>query len=274
MNLPVKDKPANKEAAALPNMLQLISIMARLRDKEQGCPWDLEQNFQSIARYTIEEAYEVVDAIEREDMAELKEELGDLLLQVVFHAQMAQESGLFSFEDVAEAICQKMTKRHPHVFSDTQVASTEDVHSNWEKLKAEERATKSEDPSVLANIPVAFPALIRALKLQKRAAHAGFDWENSAGVIAKIEEELAEVRQADTQEARQEEIGDLLFAVSNLARHYKVNAEDALRGANQKFEHRFRAVESALKARGKTLEDSNLEEMEALWQQAKQSPRP
>lgn len=256
--------------ALLPHMQRLLGIMARLRDQETGCPWDIEQDFASIAPYTIEEAYEVVDAIEQGDMTALRDELGDLLLQVVFHAQMASEANFFTFEEVAESIGEKMVRRHPHVFGEETVQNGEHVHTNWESIKAEERRQKRlDDNSVLADVPGALPALLRSQKLQKRAARVGFDWPDAEPVYAKIEEELAECRAAECDAERAEEVGDLLFAVVNLARHYKVDAEEALRNANKKFESRFRYIESELHAQEKSWEDSSLDEMEALWQKAK-----
>ena len=247
-------------------MQRLIGIMQALRDPETGCPWDVQQNHRSIARYCLEEAYEVVEAIEQEDMAALCEELGDLLLQVVFHAQMANERGDFDIEAVAESICEKMIRRHPHVFGDTKAADEEEVHANWEQIKAEERAQKAPQGGVLADIPAAFPALVRAQKLQKRAASVGFDWPDAEPVYDKIAEELQEVREAEGDAHRAEEIGDLLFVVVNLARHYGIDAEDALRAANHKFERRFGYIESHS---DKPLEQASLDEMEALWQAAK-----
>lgn len=243
----------------------LLQVMRALRTPKTGCPWDLEQDFASIRHYTIEEAYEVVDAIERGDMADFKEELGDLLLQVVFHSQMADEENLFDFNDVANAIAEKMIRRHPHVFTDYQVAEGEDVHANWETIKEEERAGKGRDDSILADVPHAFPALLRAFKLQKRAAKVGFDWPDAEPVYDKIDEEIAEVKAANTDAEREEEIGDLLFVVTNLARHYGVDAEAALRAANQKFETRFRHMET-----NGLNETMDLNEMEALWQKAKE----
>ena len=268
----------------LPETSRLLEIMAKLRHPDGGCPWDLEQDFASIAPYTIEEAYEVADAVSRKDMDGLKEELGDLLLQVVFHAQMAQEKNLFSFEDVAAAINAKMVRRHPHVFGNEKIETAEAQTANWESIKAEERGKKSTD-HVLADVPVALPALLRAQKLQARAARVGFDWPDVKGVLAKIREELAEVEEAirhserseksrDPSPAAQddrvkEEIGDLLFAVVNLARFQGGDAETALRQANEKFSRRFGAVEAALKHQGKSWEDTTLDEMESLWQEAK-----
>lgn len=258
----------HQKQAELPQMQRLIGIMAQLRDKETGCPWDVEQTSRSIARYCLEEAYEVVDAIESDDMSALQEELGDLLLQVVFHAQMAKEDGLFNIEQVAQSISDKMVRRHPHVFGEVQVKDGEHVHANWEAIKAEERSEKQNDPSILADIPKAFPSLLRAQKLQKRAAHVGFDWPEAEPIYAKVEEELEEVRTATSPAHRAEEIGDLLFAVVNLARHYGVEAEEALRAANHKFESRFRYIEENTH---KPLEDSCLDEMEALWVKAKKA---
>jgi ATP diphosphatase len=249
-----------------PQLQRLIGIMKQLRNPNGGCPWDVEQTHQSIAKYCLEEAYEVVDAIEQDDMASLREELGDLLLQVVFHSQMAYERGDFDIEAVAQAICDKMVRRHPHVFGDVKAEDENAVHTNWEALKAEERAAKQTDSSALADIPAAFPALLRAQKIQKRVAQVGFDWPDVAPVYDKVQEELQEVREASSDDHRAEEIGDLLFVVVNLARHYKVDAESALRAANQKFEKRFRYVEAES---DKPLEQSSLEEMEALWVEAK-----
>ncbi|MGX6647753.1 nucleoside triphosphate pyrophosphohydrolase [Maricaulaceae bacterium MS644] len=254
---------------------RLIAVMARLRDPAGGCPWDLEQDFRSIARYTIEEAYEVVDAIERADMADLKEELGDLLLQVVFHSRMAEEAGDFRFEDVADAIAEKMIRRHPHVFGTAQERDSESQTRAWEAQKAAERAAKGgEDVSVLANVPVALPALTRSEKLMKRAARVGFDWPDVEGVMAKIDEELAEVRGAVAEgdpAQIHEEIGDLLATVVNAARKLGVDPEAALRDANAKFERRFRAVEQQLKDKGSSVQEADLDAMEAEWLTAKRS---
>jgi nucleoside triphosphate diphosphatase len=256
---------------------RLLRVMARLRDPEGGCPWDREQDFASIAPYTIEEAYEVADAIARGDLDELEGELGDLLLQVVYHARMAEEAGRFDFEAVAEGSAAKMIRRHPHVFGDAAVASAAAQTRAWEEAKAVERAgkaaTRGARHGLLDDVPLALPALLRAQKLQRRAARVGFDWETLEPVIAKIEEELGELRLelAGTAppERLEDEIGDLLFAVVNLARHLGVDGEAALRATNAKFERRFRAIESALAAAGRHLEDASLDEMEALWQQAK-----
>ena len=252
----------------------LLKIMARLRDKQTGCPWDIEQNFASIAPYTIEEAYEVADAIARGNLSDLREELGDLLLQVVFHSQMASEAGHFTFEEVAAGIGEKMLRRHPHVFADAEINSAAAQTENWEAIKEKERSKKSTaDASALADVPLALPALMRAEKLQKRAARVGFDWEETSQVIAKIEEELAECKEAlarGNKEDFAEEIGDLLFAAVNLARFEKVDAEEALRQCNAKFTRRFQHVEAALAAQGKTLSNASLAEMEHFWNDAKQ----
>lgn len=249
---------------------RLLAIMARLRDRERGCPWDIEQNFATIAPYTIEEAYEVADAIERSDMAALKDELGDLLLQVVFHAHMAEEAGLFAFDDVATAIAEKMMRRHPHVFGDADIASVAAQNEAWEAHKAVERQARGDGASVLDGIALAYPALLRAAKVSKRAARIGFDWPNADEVIEKIEEELGEIEFAINDEvdrlAIEEEVGDLLFAAANLARKLEIEPEAALRRATAKFERRFRQVETVAKERGIGAE---LEALEELWQQVK-----
>jgi len=242
----------------------LTDIMTRLRDRDTGCPWDLEQNFASIAPYTIEEAYEVADAIERNDLDALKDELGDLLLQVVFHSQMASELGVFDIQDVVNSICDKMVRRHPHVFGDAKAASHE-VPDNWETIKAAERSGY-EDNSALAGVALALPALLRAQKIQKRAARTGFDWPDQSGARDKIIEELDEVKEANTPEYVAEEIGDLLFAVVNFARFHKVDAEIALKQASAKFERRFRDMEVSA---GDAFLGLSLDEKEELWQQAK-----
>ncbi|OAN56418.1 nucleoside triphosphate pyrophosphohydrolase [Sphingobium sp. TCM1] len=246
------------------DIMPLAKVMARLRDPDTGCPWDIEQDFASIAPYTIEEAYEVADAIEREDMAALRDELGDLLLQVAFHSRMAEQAGHFALQDVIDAITQKMIRRHPHVFGEG--ARREDGHAQWEVIKAAERAEKEPDPSALAGVAITLPALVRAEKLQNRAARTGFDWPDTVGVIDKIFEELDEVREAEDQDAREEEIGDLLFVVVNLARHLKVDPEVALRKANGKFDRRFRTMEQLA---GDAFAGLSLDDKEALWQQAK-----
>jgi len=256
---------------------RLIAIMARLRAKEGGCPWDLEQNFATIAPYTIEEAYEVADAIQREDRGALREELGDLLLQVVYHARMAEEEGSFAFDDVATAIADKMVARHPHVFGDKEVDGAAAQTRMWEEFKTRERAAKAaasgKPPSVLDDVPLALPALMRAEKLQKRAARVGFDWPDPRQVLDKLEEEIRELRaeidQGGTPARVADEVGDLLFVLANLARHLKVDPEAALRGCNAKFERRFRFIEEALAAEGRTPKEASLDEMESLWQAAK-----
>lgn len=255
---------------------QLHTIMAKLRHPDNGCPWDLEQNFSTIAPYTIEEAYEVADAIASGDKHALKEELGDLLLQVVFHAQMAEEEGSFTFNDVAETICEKMIRRHPHVFSNVEIKDAKAQTENWEQLKAAERKTKNASNSVLSDVPSALPALMRAEKLQKRAARVGFDWDDVSGVIAKIHEELAEVEEAmkESPEKIAEEIGDLLFAVTNLARFASIDPEEALRQTNRKFIRRFTHIESSLQAQNKSWESTSLNEMETLWNEAKTLENP
>lgn len=242
----------------------LTDIMARLRDRETGCPWDIEQNFASIAPYTIEEAYEVADAIERNDLDALKDELGDLLLQVVFHSQMASELGVFDMQDVVNGICDKMVRRHPHVFAGA-TANSHEVPDNWEAIKADERSG-DEDNGALAGVALALPALLRAQKIQKRAARTGFDWPDKSGARKKIIEELEEVEEAISDEHVAEEIGDLLFAVVNFARFHKVDAEFALKQASAKFERRFRDMEMSA---GDAFAGLSLDEKEALWQQAK-----
>ncbi len=244
----------------------LAKIMRKLRDKDSGCPWDIEQDFASIAPYTIEEAYEVADAIERGDMIDLRDELGDLLLQVVFHSQMAAEAGSFTLQNVIDGICNKMIRRHPHVFANEDADDAETVVRNWEQIKAEERAGKAEDQSALSGVASALPALLRAQKLQKRAARSGFDWPDIDGPISKIREEIEEVKNASTAQGRKEEVGDLLFAVVNLARHLGIDAEQALKAGNRKFEGRFRKME---KAAGPEFEEMDLEAKEQLWQAAK-----
>jgi MazG family protein len=263
----------------------LLRVMARLRDPETGCPWDREQTFATIAPYTIEEAYEVADAIARSDIDALKEELGDLLLQVVYHARMAEEDRRFAFGDVVDAITAKMIRRHPHVFEDASLRDAFLAAGTWERIKAEEKATRGsadrgfaergatdEVGSLLDDVPVALPALTRAVKLQKKAARVGFDWPSLAPVLAKIEEEIAELKSAiaDKKSAKvTEEFGDLLFVMANVARHLGVDPEGVLRDANAKFVRRFRSIEAALRAEGRTPEDATLEEMDQLWNEAK-----
>ncbi|WP_370268286.1 nucleoside triphosphate pyrophosphohydrolase [Nioella sp.] len=253
-------------------MPRLLEIMRRLRDPQTGCPWDIEQDFATIAPYTIEEAYEVADAIERAAWDELKGELGDLLFQSVFHAQMAEEKGLFSFQDVADTMSDKMVARHPHVFGDqSRDKSAEQQTQDWETIKAAEREARARG-GVLDDVALNLPALMRAEKLQKRAARVGFDWPDIGQVVDKIAEEareLAEARESLPQDKIAEEMGDLLFVMANLARHLKVDAETALRDANAKFVRRFHFIEAELEKRGKTPDESDLEEMDALWTRAK-----
>ncbi|MGZ8400716.1 MAG: nucleoside triphosphate pyrophosphohydrolase [Methyloceanibacter sp.] len=272
------DKTGKRGADTPYTLTDLLAVMARLRDKDSGCPWDVEQSFSSIAPYTIEEAYEVADAIAREDLDALKDELGDLLLQVVYHAQMASEMGRFGFADVVDAITRKMIRRHPHVFAD----ASRDAFLNsgtWERIKSEEKAERGEaaPSSRLDDVALALPALTRAVKLQKRAAEVGFDWPNLSPVLAKAEEEIAELkaaiaeRESEPDGARRvaEEFGDLLFVMANIARHLGVDPEASLRDANAKFARRFRRIEEALAKDGRKPEESTLEEMDQLWDEAK-----
>jgi len=265
------------------NIQRLIEIMAALRDPERGCPWDVEQTFASIAPYTIEEAYEVADAIERGDSEDLREELGDLLLQVVFHARMAEEAGLFDFGGVVEAITAKLIRRHPHVFGDARELDAEAVKILWGRIKADEKRLRAEArqsaglraealSGALGGVPVSLPALTRALKLQEKAGKVGFDWDDVRAVIAKLREEVAEVEAEIGRRSvakLSDEVGDLLFAAVNLARHLKVDPEAALRAANAKFERRFAHIEQRLAENGRKPESADLDEMEALWLEAK-----
>jgi nucleoside triphosphate diphosphatase len=264
---------------------RLLAIMAALRTPGSGCPWDLEQDFATIAPYTIEEAYEVAEAIARGDLLDLKDELGDLLLQVVFHARMAEEAGAFDFGDVVESITGKLIRRHPHVFGDARDLSPAGIKALWGEIKQAEKAERrrergeAEEPAaagLLAGVPAGLPALARAEKLTRKAATVGFDWPDAAQVVGKIEEEVREVREAleaGSHGEIEDEIGDLLFAVVNLARHAGVDPESALRGANAKFERRFGAVEQALAAGGRTPADASLDDMEDLWLKAKERER-
>jgi nucleoside triphosphate diphosphatase len=240
--------------------------MERLRDKQTGCPWDIEQDFASVAPYTIEEAYEVADAIERNDMADLKDELGDLLLQVVFHSQMASEAGHFTLEDVIEGICDKMTRRHPHVFSGLEVADADIVVANWEAIKASEREKKNNDNSALSGVAKTLPALLYAQKIQKRAARTGFDWPDIEGAKAKLIEEIGELDRAVSDQEQFEEMGDLLFATVNICRHLNIDAEAALKAGSKKFEHRFRSMEQEA---GDNFTSLTLDQKEGLWQLVK-----
>jgi ATP diphosphatase len=255
---------------------RLLEIMRRLRDPETGCPWDIEQDFDSIAPYTIEEAYEVADAIERRDWTELEGELGDLLLQTVYHTAMGEEAGHFSFQSVVRAISDKMVARHPHVFgTESRDKSAAQQTADWEKMKAAERAGKAQK-GTLDGLAIGLPALLRALKLQKRAARVGFDWPSTDEVIDKIVEEareLVEARDRLTQVEVEEEFGDLLFVMANLGRHLGLDPEAALRAANAKFTRRFEAVEAKLARLGKSPKDSNLSEMDELWNQVKSEGR-
>lgn len=250
----------------------LLAVMAQLRNPDGGCPWDLEQNFRTIAPYAIEEAYEVADAIEKNDMAALKDELGDLLFQTVFHAQLAKEAGLFDFDDVASAISDKMRRRHPHVFAEAKMRDAEAQTRAWEAQKAAERAAKGQQ-SLLDDVPVGLPSLTRAVKLQKRAARVGFDWTRASDVLSKIAEEAAELTEAvETGERDQieDEFGDLLFVLANLSRHLNIDPEASLRRTNAKFIHRFRHMERAARHSGSNLDDLDLNAMEALWLEAKE----
>jgi len=266
------------------DIARLIEIMAALRTPGTGCPWDLEQDFATIAPYTLEEAYEVADAIQRGDMDDLRLELGDLLLQVVYHARMAEEAGEFACADVVEGITTKMIRRHPHVFGDEKARSAGMAKGMWDAIKAEEKAEKRAarlargvDPEdhgkgFLDGVPIALPALTRALKLQQKAAKVGFDWPEAAQVLDKIEEEIGELRQAmasGQRDAVKDEFGDVVFALANLGRHLDLDPEAALQGTNEKFKSRFHAVEKALSAQGRSLDQATLDEMEALWQRAK-----
>ncbi|MAM70754.1 MAG: nucleoside triphosphate pyrophosphohydrolase [Gammaproteobacteria bacterium] len=263
-------------------MQELLKVMALLRDKDKGCPWDIKQDFQSIAPHTLEEVYEVIDCIEREDYQHLPEELGDLLFQVVFYTQMASEVGMFSFEDVCKAITRKLLTRHPHVFPDASIdsfgrqsdLSPEQVEARWEEIKQQERLQKGQkaESSLLEDVPQALPALLRARKLQGRAASGGFDWDQTDDVVAKLKEEVAELEaalQEDDRKHIEEEFGDMLFSMVNLARHLKLNPESSLRAANSKFSARFRCMEKLIEEDRQDLQSMNLQEMEKYWQKAK-----
>lgn len=255
-------------------ILRLKEIMALLRDPEKGCPWDLEQDFKSISPHTIEEAYEVVDAIDKNDMQSLKEELGDLLLQVIFHSQMADEKGYFNFEDVVETINDKLIQRHPHIFDDADIKTANEQETAWEAKKAEERAIKAKKNGdtlgVLDGVAIALPALTRSVKLQKRAAKVGFDWENIQDVYDKIEEELQELKRAANGDGDvEEEFGDLLFCISNLGRKFKLDPEVCLKKCNEKFIKRFSYIENSFKKQNIDINDATLAEMDKLWNEAK-----
>lgn len=262
------------------NFLRLLNIMQKLRDPEEGCAWDIQQTFASIVPYTIEEVYEVADAIDQQDFVQLKDELGDLLLQIVYYAQMAREQNLFDLEDIAENICNKLVRRHPHVFDKQSVETNESKASaRWEEIKHQERIEKAKTKSnakatsLLQDVPNALPQLIRAKKIQKRVASVGFDWSETNAVVDKVQEELNELKEVidtDNNQARlDEELGDLLFSVVNLSRHINVNAEDALRKGNKKFIKRFQKIEKNIQQEGKKISDYSLDELEQLWQQAK-----
>jgi MazG family protein len=272
---------AERSPAGRYRLEDLLRVMAQLRDPKAGCPWDLEQTFETIAPYTIEEAYEVADAIARRDLPELKEELGDLLLQVVYHARMAEEEGRFDFADVVHTITGKMIRRHPHVFSDPALRESFG-RSVWEDIKAEEKAARGAPASALADVPVALPALSRAVKFQSRAAKVGFDWPSLEPLLAKAEEEMAELKAELSREHGQtadagtriaEEFGDLLFVMANIARHLDIDPESALRETNAKFVRRFEGIEAALRAEGRSPEDATLEEMDRLWDAVKASEK-
>lgn len=252
---------------------QLLDIMRALRDPESGCPWDIEQTFKTIAAYTVEEAYEVADAIDRLDMHDLKDELGDLLFQVTFHAQMAEEQGDFVFDDVVKAINDKLVRRHPHVFGEASAESHEELNRAWEQHKKKERAQKEQHKSILDGIASGMPALRWSSKLQKRAAHHGFDWDNVNPVFDKLQEEIGELKAEIVHENNHDriadEMGDILFACVNLSRHLDVNPEQALRDSNQKFIERFTVVEQLLEQDSKVMDNCNVEELEAYWQKAK-----
>lgn len=256
------------------SITRLLAIMSRLRDPQRGCPWDLEQDFHTIAPYTIEEAYEVADAIERRDLDDLRDELGDLLFQVVFHSQLAQEQGAFDFDAVVEAICNKMERRHPHVFGDAAIDTAAAQTAAWEEQKRRERAADPARESVLSDVPLALPALTRANKLGKRAAQVGFEWTDVTGALDKVAEEIGELRREITTQADvsaiEGELGDVLFAIVNVARYLEVDPEHALRRTNAKFERRFMYIEGRLKEQGKRIEETTLAQMDALWEEGKE----
>ena len=265
----------NQHSINLGRMDRLLEIMAMLRDPDKGCPWDLAQDFKTIAPCTIEEAYEVADAIERQDFDELPDEVGDLLFQVVFYARLGEESGRFDFSAVVDCIVDKLERRHPHIFSDATLNDPEAVAVNWERIKAEERAAKGQvDESVLAGISRGLPEFTRCVKLQKRAARVGFEWPDIASVLIKLDEEVLELKEAidsENKDAVEDELGDALLVLTNVARHLKIDPAQALRRANEKFELRFRAMEVAAKADGHSLADMDLDTQEALWQSVKKT---
>ncbi len=260
------------DPTAVTGMPRLLAIMARLRDPDHGCPWDVEQDFGTIAPYTIEEAYEVADAIERGDMDDLKDELGDLLFQVVFHSRMAEEGGAFAFDDVVEAVCDKMVRRHPHVFGEASVDSAAAQTVAWEAQKAHERGRRDGQAGALDGVPLSLPALLRAAKLGKRAARVGFDWPDIQGILNKVAEEIDELKaeiSAGDQARAEAELGDVLFSLAQLARRLEVDPETALRGTNSKVERRFGKVEDALRRDGRSPADASIDELETLWLDAK-----
>lgn len=260
-----------------PSVEKLRWIMAQLRDPETGCPWDIKQTFASIVPHTLEEAYEVADAIEREDFAELEKELGDLLFQVVFYSQLGEEEKRFDFDTVIAAVCEKLIRRHPHVFAKESFSTDAEIKANWENEKSKERQQKNQDDnlSILADIPKNLPALSQAAKIQKRCAHVGFDWDNRVDVFDKIKEEVNEVEEVlhNNEEALADELGDLMFAVVNLCRHAKQDPEALLRQANNKFSNRFQGVEGFVQDSGKTFEQHSLDELETYWQNVKQKEK-
>ena len=261
------------------NLVKLLEIMQKLRDPEKGCPWDIAQTFESIVPYTLEEVYEVADAIDEQDFDQLKDELGDLLLQIVYYTQMAREKNLFNFEDVAESICDKLVRRHPHVFDlqntgiDSRLKDKTELNKIWETIKQKERSVKLNSESMLNDIPLAMPQLLRAKKIQKRVANVGFDWKELLPVIEKIQEEFNELKDelnsSSTQENIEEELGDFLFSVVNLSRHLNVNAENALRKSNNKFVKRFQFIEAYVAKENKNIDECGIEELEKYWQLAK-----
>jgi ATP diphosphatase len=260
---------------------KLVQVMAKLRDPNGGCPWDLEQNFKTVAPYTLEETYEVVEAIEQNNPQAIKDELGDLLFQIVFHARMAEEASLFDLDQIANHVADKMIERHPHVFGDRNANTAKEVLANWENDKAKKReaqaAAHGKTLSVLDGVTTTLPAVTRAVKLQNRAARVGFDWSNPRDIIAKIREEIAELEAEigtkENHDAVEDEFGDVFFAITNLARHLKVDPETALRRTNRKFEHRFRGIETRLLAKGRNIKDASLDEMEQLWNEVKAEER-